>query len=133
VVVNDLDDGPAKETIALIEKLGSRAVACNGDVTARDFGDRIVDTAVKQLGGLHVIYIQTRLTKPLAEGEAGTIEVAGRTVKVGVQGARIAAMNQMIPLGRGGFPEEAAGAVYLFCSPDSDFVSGQTLVVTGGA
>jgi 3-oxoacyl-[acyl-carrier protein] reductase len=50
-----------------------------------------------------------------------------------VQGNRIAAMNQMIPLGRGGFPGEAAGAVYLFCSPDSDFVSGQTLVVTGGA
>ena len=78
-------------------------------------------------------YIQTRLTKPLAEGEAGTIDVAGRQVKVGVQGARIAAMNQMIPLGRGGLPEEAAGAIYLFCSPDSDFVSGQTLVVTGGA
>jgi 3-oxoacyl-[acyl-carrier protein] reductase len=38
----------------------------------------------------------------------------------------------MIPLGRGGFPE-AAGAVYPFCSPDSDFVSGQTLLVTGGA
>jgi 3-oxoacyl-[acyl-carrier protein] reductase len=78
-------------------------------------------------------YIQTRLTKPLAEGEAGTIDVAGRQLKVGVQGARIAAMNQMIPLGRGGLPEEAAGAIYLFCSPDSDFVSGQTLVVTGGA
>ena len=55
VVVNDLDDAPAKETIALIEKLGGQAVACNGDVTAKDFGDRIVDTAVKQLGGLHVI------------------------------------------------------------------------------
>ncbi|HYE92116.1 MAG TPA: SDR family NAD(P)-dependent oxidoreductase, partial [Terriglobales bacterium] len=55
VVVNDLDDAPAKETIALIEKLGRKAVACNGDVTAKDFGDRIVDTAVKQLGGLHVI------------------------------------------------------------------------------
>src|SRR4029079_16777271 len=78
-------------------------------------------------------YIQTRLTQPLAEGEAGTIEVAGRQGKVGVQGARIAAMNQMIPLGRGGLPEEAAGAIYLFCSLDSDFVSGQTLVVTGGA
>lgn len=61
------------------------------------------------------------------------VEVAGRPVRVGVQGARIAAMNQMIPLGRGGLPEEAAGAIYLFCSPDSDFVSGQTLVVTGGA
>jgi hypothetical protein len=65
-------------------------------------------------------YIQTRLTQPLAEGEAGTIEVEGRKVRVGVQGARIAAMSQMIPLGRGGTPAEAAGAIYLFCSPDSD-------------
>src|SRR5512143_1443372 len=55
VVVNDLDDAPARETIALIERAGGRAVACNGDVTARDFGERIVDTAVRQLGGLHVI------------------------------------------------------------------------------
>jgi 3-oxoacyl-[acyl-carrier protein] reductase len=78
-------------------------------------------------------YIQTRLTKPLQEGEGGTIDVQGRTVKVGVQAGRIAAMNQMIPLGRGGTPEEAAGSVYLFCSPDSDYVSGQTLVVNGGS
>ena len=241
VVVNDLDDAPAKETIGLIEKMGARAVACNGDVTAKDFGERIVSTAVERLGGLHVIvnnagytwdnviqkmtdeqwyvimdvhvtapfrilrafanyvrpvveaetkagqrivrkivnvsstsgtngnagqvnysagkaamvgvtktlakewgrynvtvncvafgYIQTRLSQPLAEGEAGTIEVDGRKVRVGVQGARIAAMNQTIPLGRGGTPAEAAGAIYLFCSPDSDYVSGQTLVVTGG-
>jgi 3-oxoacyl-[acyl-carrier protein] reductase len=241
VVINDLDDEPAAETIRLIQAMGGKAVACNGDITAKDFGERIVDTAVKQLGGLHVIvnnagytwdnviqkmtdeqwyaildvhltapfrilrafapylraaheeetkrglrvvrkvvnisstsgvngnpgqinyssakaaimgmtktmakewgrysvtvnavafgYIQTRLTQPLAEGEAGSIEVQGRKVRVGVQGSRIAALNQMIPLGRGGTPEEAAGAVYLFCSPDSDYVSGQTLVVTGG-
>src|SRR5258705_3755090 len=55
VVVNDLDEAPAKETIALIERIGGRAVACSGDVTAKDFGDRIVDTAGTQLGGLHVI------------------------------------------------------------------------------
>jgi 3-oxoacyl-[acyl-carrier protein] reductase len=241
VVVNDLDDAPAAETVALIEKLGVKAVACNGDVTAKDFGERIVETAVKQLGGLHIVvnnagytwdnviqkmtddqwyaildvhltapfrilrafqpylraqaedeakrgerivrkvvnvsstsgtngnagqanyssakaavtgltrtlakewgryactvnavafgYIQTRLTQPLADGQAGTIDVQGRMVKVGVQGTRIAALNQMIPLGRGGTPEEAAGAIYLFCSPDSNYVSGQTLVVTGG-
>ena len=53
-------------------------------------------------------------------------------MRVGVQGARIAMMNQIIPLGRGGTPAEAAGAIYLFCSPDSDYVSGQTLVVNGG-
>ncbi len=49
VVVNDLDDAPARETIALIERAGGRAVGCNGDVTAKDFGERIVDTAVRQL------------------------------------------------------------------------------------
>jgi 3-oxoacyl-[acyl-carrier protein] reductase len=77
-------------------------------------------------------YIQTRLTKPLQDGEAGTIAMQGRELKIGVQAGRIAAMSQMIPLGRGGTPEEAAGSVYLFCSPDSDYVSGQTLVVNGG-
>jgi 3-oxoacyl-[acyl-carrier protein] reductase len=76
--------------------------------------------------------IQTRLTQPLRGGASGTIDVQGRTVKVGVQGERLEMLNQMIPLGRGGTPEEAAGAVYLFCSPDSDYVSGQTLVVNGG-
>jgi 3-oxoacyl-[acyl-carrier protein] reductase len=96
-------------------------------------------TLAKEWGRYHVTvnavafgYVQTRLTQPLQEGEAGTIEVQGREVKIGVQAGRIAALSQMIPLGRGGTPQEAAGAVYLFCSPDSDYVSGQTLVVNGG-
>ena len=241
VVINDIDDAPAKETVAEIEAMGGKAVACNGDVAKPDFGDRIVKTAIDAFGDCHVVvnnagytwdaviqkmsdeqwyaildvhltapfrvlrafqqhfrqavekersegkrivrkvvnisstsgvngnagqsnysagkagivgltktlakefgrydvtvnavafgYIQTRLTKPLSEGESGEIEVQGRKVKIGVQGGRIAAMNQMIPLGRGGLPTEAAGSVYLFCSPDSDYVSGQCLVVNGG-
>lgn len=32
-------------------------------------------------------------------------------------------MEQMIPLGRGGEPEEAADAVCLFCSPESNYIS----------
>src|SRR5262249_49020035 len=78
----------------------------------------VTKTLAKEWGRYHVTvncvafgYIQTRLTQPLAEGEAGTIEVEGRKVRVGVQGSRIAAMSQMIPLGRGGTPEEAAGAI----------------------
>jgi 3-oxoacyl-[acyl-carrier protein] reductase len=241
VVINDLDEGPAKETLALIAASGGRAVACNGDVSVPDFGERIVKTAVDTFGDCHIVVnnagytwdnviqkmtdeqwdailgvhltapfrilrafvnhlrpaveaehnagrrivrkvvnissvsgvngnpgqanysaakagiigltktmakewgrynvtvnaiafglIQTRLTQPLQPGQSGTIDVQGRTVRVGVQGERLAALNQMIPLGRGGTPEEAAGAVYLFCSPDSDYVSGQTLVVNGG-
>src|SRR5258708_30524226 len=70
-------------------------------------------------------YIQTRLTKPLSEGDSGEIEVQGRKVKIGVQGGRIAAMNQMIPLGRGGLPTEAAGPVYLVCRPHRAYPSSQ--------
>ena len=76
-------------------------------------------------------YIQTRLTQPLKGGEA-TINVEGREIKVGVQESGLAFMNRMTPIGRGGTPEEAAGAVYLFCSPESNFVSGQTIVCGGG-
>ena len=41
-------------------------------------------------------------------------------------------MRQMVPLGRLGSPEEAAGPVMFFCSPLSDYVSGEILVVSGG-
>ncbi|WP_412516842.1 SDR family oxidoreductase [Actinomadura madurae] len=76
-------------------------------------------------------FIRTRLTEAAA-GEGGTIEVEGRSVKVGVNPGLLAAAEQMIPLGRTGTPEEAAGAVYLLCTPESDYVSGQTLVCGGG-
>ena len=46
IVVNDLDEAPAKETLGVIEAMGGRAVACNGDVTETAFGERIVNTAV---------------------------------------------------------------------------------------
>src|ERR1044072_1729960 len=55
VVINDIDEAPAKETIAEIEKLGGKAVACIGDVAKADFGDRIVKTAVDAFGGCHVV------------------------------------------------------------------------------
>jgi 3-oxoacyl-[acyl-carrier protein] reductase len=75
--------------------------------------------------------IKTRLTETPADGD-GTIDVAGREIKVGVNPGLLAAMEQMVPLGRGGTPAEAAGAVYLFCLPESDYVSAQTLVCGGG-
>jgi 3-oxoacyl-[acyl-carrier protein] reductase len=75
--------------------------------------------------------IQTRLTQPLHTGEA-TIEIEGKQIKVGVQPKTLQTAEAMIPLGRGGTPEEAAGAVYLFCIPESNYVSGQVLVCAGG-
>ncbi|MDL5038011.1 SDR family oxidoreductase [Comamonas sp. Y6] len=74
--------------------------------------------------------IKTRLTNSAANGETAHIE--GRDIKVGVNPGLMAAMEQTIPLGRAGTPDEAAGAVYLFCQPESDYISGQTLMCTGG-
>ena len=55
VMINDIDDAPAQETVAEIVKMGGKAVACNGDVAKPDFGDRIVKTAVDAFGGCHVV------------------------------------------------------------------------------
>ena len=48
--------GFAFETIAEIEKMGGKAVGCVGDVTAPDFGDRIVKTAVDAFGAVHIVF-----------------------------------------------------------------------------
>jgi 3-oxoacyl-[acyl-carrier protein] reductase len=55
LVVNDLDEGPARDTIARINDMGSQAVACVGDVTAADFGERFVNLAVETFGTPDII------------------------------------------------------------------------------
>lgn len=75
--------------------------------------------------------IRTRLTEAAADSDS-TIDVQGRQIKVGVNPGLLTAMEQMIPLGRAGTPEEAAGAVYLLCLPESDYISGQVVVCGGG-
>ena len=75
--------------------------------------------------------VDTRLTQPL-EGDPQTIGVKGRDLKVGVDRNTLEMMRSLTPLGRRGTVEEAAGAVYLFCIPESDFVTGQVLVCSGG-
>ncbi len=75
--------------------------------------------------------IRTRLTEAPADADA-TIDVQGRTIRVGVDPRLLAEMERTIPLGRAGTPEEAAGAVYLLCTPESDYISGQVVVCDGG-
>ena len=72
--------------------------------------------------------IETRLTQPAG----GSIDVGGQEVAVGVQPGMLQMMKLVIPLGRAGTPEEAAGAVWLLCTPESDYISGQVVLVGGG-
>ena len=239
VVVNDLDEAPAQEVVAAIRAAGGQAVACIGSVTAPDFAERFIGTAVSAFKGLDIIVnnagytwdnvvqkmtdeqwyamLDVHLTAPFRilraaqpviralskqEKEAGksvvrkvvnissvaglfgnagqtnystakagivgmtqtlakewgrmnvtvncvaygfiktrltvsadsdaTENIDGREIKVGVNPDLMAAMERSIPLGRGGTPDEAAGAVYLLCIPESDYVSGQTLMCSGG-
>src|SRR3546814_9231173 len=71
-------------------------------------------------------FIETRLTKPLDDPES-KIVIEGKEVQAGVPQAALSALPTMVPLGRAGTAEEAAGGVYLFCIPESNYVSGQTL------
>lgn len=239
VVINDLDAAPAQATVQEIRDAGGFAVSCVGNVTAPDFAERFIGSAVNEYKGLDIIInnagytwdavlqkmtdeqwyamldchltapfrilraaqpvikalakseaergqrvmrkvvnissvaglfgnagqsnysaakagilgltqtlakewgrlnvtvncvayalIKTRLTSGVA-GES-TANIEGRDIKVGVNSDLLAMLERSIPLGRGGTPEEAAGAVYLFCIPESDYVSGQTLMCSGG-
>jgi 3-oxoacyl-[acyl-carrier protein] reductase len=240
VVVNDLDEAPAMEVVAAIEAAGGRAVACVGNVTAADFGERFVRTALDSFGGLDIIvnnagftrdgviqkqtdeqfqamldvhvtapfrilraaaepwrtmakqetaegrevirkvvnissmagthgnagqvnyssakaalvgmtktlskewgrlkvcvncvafgFIETRLTKA-NDDPVTRIEIEGREIQAGVPSSVLGALKTMVPLGRAGTVEEAAGGVYLLCIPESDYISGQVLIVGGG-
>ena len=240
VVVNDLDEGPANHVVAEIEAAGGKAVACVGNVTAEDFGERFVKTALETFGGLDIIvnnagytrdaviqkqtdeqfqamldvhvtapfrilraaaepirvmakqeaeegrevirkvvnissmagthgnagqvnyssakaalvgmtktlskewgrykvcvncvafgFIETRLTKPNDDPET-RIEIEGKTIQAGVPAQTLDMLRSIVPLGRAGTPEEAAGGIYLMCVPESDYISGQVLIVGGG-
>lgn len=75
--------------------------------------------------------IRTRLTEAAADANA-TASIDGREIRVGVNPDLMAMMERSIPLGRAGTPDDAAGAVYLFCIPESDYVSGEVLMCSGG-
>lgn len=240
LVINDLDAEPANETVAAIKSKGGEAVACVGSVTAPDFADRFIRTAMDNFRGIDIIvnnagytwdaviqkmtdeqwhaildvhltapfrilraaypvisaaakkeaaenrevfrkvvnissssgingnpgqtnysaakagvigltktlskewgrlkvnvncvafgWIETRLTEPTTE--AKTIEIEGRQLAVGVGPHAVQAFSQRCPLGRPGHAHEAAGAVAMYCMPESDYISGQTILVSGGA
>jgi 3-oxoacyl-[acyl-carrier protein] reductase len=75
--------------------------------------------------------IETRLTQPYSNVPP-TIDVGGREFKVGLSERQIEGLTATSPLGRTGKPDDAAGAVYLFCIPESNFVTGEVLTCSGG-
>ncbi len=75
--------------------------------------------------------IETRLIQPMT-AEAEPLHMHGREIKIGVQPALLEAVKTASPLGRPGTVSEAAGPVLFFCSPLSDFITGEVLMASGG-
>lgn len=239
LVVNDLDRDVADQAVASLAEIGAEAVACPGNVTDADFGDRFVAAALDSFGAVDIIvnnagytwdsvihkttdeqwyamldvhmsapfrilraasdYIRTAARKEAEAGQevfrkvvnisslagvggnagqigygaaksgvngitkvmakewgrykvnvnsvafgliktrltdatagSGSIDIQGRDIKVGVNTTVLETMEAGIPLGRAGTPDEAADAVYLFCIPESNYISAQTVVCSGG-
>jgi 3-oxoacyl-[acyl-carrier protein] reductase len=75
-------------------------------------------------------YIETRLTA--SKDSENVMEIDGQKVQLGIPDQLRGMAAMLIPLGRPGSPEEAAGGVFFLCSPWSNYVHGQVLNITGG-
>ena len=76
-------------------------------------------------------FIETRLTDAKEKGVR--LNVEGHDVGIGVPEVAREEFKKLIPLGRPGTPDEAAGPVLFLASPLSDYVTGVVLTVAGGS
>src|ERR671915_309514 len=130
VVINDLDGDVAEQTASEIAgqsnyAAGKAAVVGLTKALAKEWGQFKINVNAVAFG-----WIETRLTA--SKVEDNTIEIGGERVQLGIPDQMRAMKSMVIPLGRSGTPEEAAGGVFFLCSPWSNFVHGQVLNVTGG-
>jgi len=75
-------------------------------------------------------YIETRLTA--SKEASNVIRKDGKEIQLGIPDQLRGMAAAIIPLGRPGTTEEAAGGIFFLCSPWSNYVHGQVLNVTGG-
>jgi 3-oxoacyl-[acyl-carrier protein] reductase len=75
-------------------------------------------------------YIETRLTADKVADN--TMEIDGETVQLGIPSQMRQLAPALIPMGRPGTPAEAAGGVFLFCTPWANYITGQVLTISGG-
>ncbi len=104
---------------------GKAAVVGLTKTLAKEWGQFKINVNAVAFG-----WIETRLTA--SKVDANKIEIDGQRVQLGIPDQMRGMAPMLIPIGRTGTPEEAAGGVFFLCSPWSNFVHGQVLNVTGG-
>jgi 3-oxoacyl-[acyl-carrier protein] reductase len=104
---------------------GKNAVVGLTKTLAKEWGQFKINVNAVAFG-----YIETRLTA--SKDDSNRMEIDGQTVQLGIPDQLKGTAAFLIPLGRPGTPQEAAGGVFFLCSPWSNYVHGQTLNITGG-
>jgi len=104
---------------------GKAAVVGLTKTLAKEWGQFKVNVNAVAFG-----YIETRLTA--AKEVSNVMEIGGEKVALGIPDQLRGMAAMLIPLGRAGTTEEAAGPIFFLCSPWADYVHGQVLNVTGG-
>ncbi len=104
---------------------GKSAVVGLTKTLAKEWGQFKINVNAVAFG-----YIETRLTA--SKDGANTIEIDGQKVQLGIPDQLRSMASVLIPLGRTGTPKEAAGGVFLLCTPWSNYIHGQVLTVSGG-
>jgi len=104
---------------------GKNAVVGLTKTLAKEWGQFKINVNAVAFG-----YIETRLTA--SKEDTNVMEIGGEKVQLGIPDQLRGMASMLIPLGRPGTPDEAAGGVFFLCSPWSNYVHGQVLNVTGG-
>jgi 3-oxoacyl-[acyl-carrier protein] reductase len=104
---------------------GKAAVVGMTKTLAKEWGQFKINVNAVAFG-----YIETRLTA--SKDESNVMEIGGEKVQLGIPDQMRGMASMLIPLGRPGTPQEAAGGVFFLCSPWSNYVHGQVLNITGG-
>jgi 3-oxoacyl-[acyl-carrier protein] reductase len=104
---------------------GKSAVVGLTKTLAKEWGQFKINVNAVAFG-----YIETRLTA--TKDSENVMEIGGEKVQLGLPDQLRGMAAMLIPLGRPGTTEEAAGGVFFLCSPWSNYVHGQLLNVTGG-
>lgn len=74
--------------------------------------------------------VATRLTQDRSPDNR--LVGADDEIRLGLPARVMPEVVRSIPFGRTGTAQEAAGAIFLLCTPWSDWVTGQLLIASGG-
>jgi 3-oxoacyl-[acyl-carrier protein] reductase len=104
---------------------GKSAVVGLTKTLAKEWGQFKINVNAVAFG-----FIETRLTA--AKDDSNVAEIGGEKVQLGIPEQLRGMGAMLIPLGRPGTPQEAAGGVFFLCTPWANYVHGQVLNITGG-